>query len=55
MSTAFRRMWGTPILLGILTAVGLLSALLGDGVWDYVSAVTLGIPVLTAGWYSFKR
>jgi hypothetical protein len=48
-------MWGAPIVLGVLTAVGLLSALLGDGAWDYVSAVTLGIPVLAAGWYSFKK
>ena len=55
MSPAFQRMWGAPVLLAVLTGVGLISALLGDGVWDYVSAVALGVPVVTCAWYGLKR
>lgn len=55
MKRSFKSMWGVPILLGILTAVGLLSALLGDGMWDKLSAVALGIPVLVAIWYGFRK
>jgi hypothetical protein len=50
-----RAMWGMPILLGCLTAVGLVSALLGDGVWDAVSALALGAPVVTGAWLALRR
>jgi len=52
---AFSRMWGAPILLAVLTAIGLISALLGDGVWDYVSAVALGVPTIACAWYGLRR
>lgn len=55
MSSPFMKLWGMPILLGILTLVGLLSALFGDGVWDALSAVTLGVPVLVGAWFSLRR
>ena len=55
MNTRFMRMWGAPIVLAILTAIGLLSALLGDGVWDALLAVTLGVPVLCSVWYGLRR
>jgi hypothetical protein len=37
--------WRWPIALATVTVVGLLSALLGDGVWDALSWVALGIPL----------
>jgi hypothetical protein len=49
------KMWGAPILFGISTCVGLMSALLGDGIWDAVSAITLGAPVAACVWYGFRR
>lgn len=55
MSPSSRRMWGAPVLLGILTAVGLLAALLGDGVWDALSALALGIPTVATIWYGFRK
>ena len=55
MSGHFKRLWGGPIAMGVLTVVGLLSALLGDGVWDYLSAVALGIPVLAAAYFGWRR
>lgn len=55
MDAAFKRMWGVPILIGIVTAIGLIAALLGDDVWDALSAVALAIPVVVAGWYSLTK
>lgn len=44
-SSRFRRLWAVPILLAFLTIVGLISALLGDGIWDALSWVTLVVPI----------
>ncbi|WP_394781940.1 hypothetical protein [Undibacterium sp.] len=55
MNNAFMRLWGWPIALGMLTIIGLVSALLGDGIWDYLSALSLGVPVAVGGWYSLRR
>ena len=49
------QIWGAPIVLAILTTIGLISALLGDGIWDALSAVTLGIPCLLGAWYCLRR
>ena len=49
------QIWGAPIVLALLTTIGLISALLGDGVWDALSAVTLGIPCLVGAWYCLRR
>jgi hypothetical protein len=54
-ASPFLRLWGAPIMLAILTAIGLISALLGDGVWDYVSAVALGVPTIACAWYGLRR
>ncbi len=45
-----RRIWGMPILIGLLSAVGLLSALLGDGMWDALSWLALAAPVVVTLW-----
>jgi membrane protein implicated in regulation of membrane protease activity len=50
MKTA-RQIWAMPIVFGVATVVGLLSALLGDGKWDTVSVVALAVPVLAIAWY----
>lgn len=55
MKRPFLKLWGAPIALGLLTVVGLLAALLGDGVWDAVSAVALGVPVAAGAWYGWRR
>jgi len=54
MKSSFMHLWFMPILLGISTTIGLVSALLGDGIWDIVSAFTLGAPVLAGLWYSLR-
>lgn len=48
---AFRRLWGIPLLMGILTIIGLLSALLGDGFWDMLSWCLLGSVVVLVIFY----
>ena len=55
MNAAFLRLWGAPLAMGLLTMVGLIAALLGNGVWDGVSAVALGIPVAACAWYGLRR
>ncbi|MEH6368253.1 MULTISPECIES: hypothetical protein [Pseudomonas] len=44
-----------PLIIGLLSAVGLISALLGDGLWDTVAWVGLGIPAVLGCWPLLKR
>lgn len=44
-SQALWRVFRIPLLLGLFNLVGLVSALIGDGVWDVLSWVALGIPI----------
>ena len=55
MKTGFLKVWGVPVLLAVLSMVGLLAALIGDGPWDGLSWVALGIPVVVIGWFFAKR
>ena len=43
-----------PIWLGVASVVGLVSALLGDGVWDGVSWLAIFAPV-GAVWWAWRR
>jgi hypothetical protein len=47
----FGQVFGVPALLALVSVVGLLSALLGDGVWDAVSWVGLGALIAVIGWH----
>lgn len=44
------RIFATPTLIALLSLVGLLAALLGNGVFDWVSWVGLAAPVVIVGW-----
>ena len=48
-------LWGAPILLAVLSVIGLLAALIGDGVYDAVSWIGLGLPVAVSLWYGLRR
>ncbi|MDF5939888.1 hypothetical protein P4198_19865 [Pseudomonas aeruginosa] len=41
-----------PLLLALLGLFGLLSALLGDGLYDLLSWLALGTPLVLVGWAS---
>lgn len=43
--TAFGRVWKTPLILAGATTFGLLSALLGTGVWRWFAWVALSVPI----------
>jgi hypothetical protein len=47
------QVFAVPIVLGALSAIGLVAALLGDDVWDYVSWLALGIPCVVMAWFWF--
>jgi hypothetical protein len=54
---SFRRVWLWPIGIALLSAAGLVSALLGDGAWDAASWVALAPPILLSGmaWRRSRR
>ncbi|MBD0704679.1 hypothetical protein FHJ31_06020 [Pseudomonas sp. Fig-3] len=53
--SSFWKVFGIPVAIGVLSAAGLFSALLGDGAWDAVSWVGLGVPTVLGTWGLIKR
>ena len=49
------RIWTAPIYLGIVSSIGLIAALLSDGLGDYLAWLSLGIPVAVVLWYAPPR
>lgn len=43
--------FGWPLIVGVLSAAGLLAALVGDGLWDVVSWATLLPPIALCGFF----
>jgi uncharacterized membrane protein YkvI len=50
MSKQFNKVWQYPIWLGLVTILGLCSALLGTGVWWVLSWMTLIVPLTIVIW-----
>lgn len=47
--------WGWPLGLALLTLLGLISALLGEGgIWWTLSWSALGLPLLVALWHILR-
>lgn len=56
MSAPPRKVWAVPVLLCMLTMIGLLSALLGEAItWKWIAWLFLGIPILVAFWFACIR
>jgi hypothetical protein len=51
----FKRVWGAPILLGVLGLAGLISALMGDGLMDALSYLSLAVPLVVIVWAVARR
>jgi hypothetical protein len=45
------RIFGAPLMVAVLSTVGLVSALLGDDLWDVISWLALTVPVVLIVWY----
>lgn len=45
-SLSTRQIWSMPIALALVSAAGLISALLGDRIWDVLSWMALAEPVV---------
>jgi hypothetical protein len=48
------QIWRLPLALGFVSAVGLVAALLADGIGDVVSWMALAAPVAVAVWYAVR-
>jgi hypothetical protein len=44
-----------PTMIAAFSLFGLIVALLGDGVWDIVGALTLGVSVIATAWALVAR
>jgi len=44
-----------PAIIAVVSCAGLISALVGDDVWDWLSWVTLSIPIAVGVWYALRR
>ncbi len=49
-----RQIFALPILIGILSTVGLVAALVGDGWWDAMSWASLSLPVLLYAFFTMR-
>jgi hypothetical protein len=50
-----RQIFAAPAVIGVLSVIGLISALVGDGVWDGLSWLTLGVPVALCAYFTLRR
>jgi hypothetical protein len=44
-----------PAIIAAVSCGGLISALVGDDIWDVLSWLTLSVPVAVCVWYAFRR
>ena len=51
----FFSIFGWPVLLALISAVGLLGARLGDGPWDWLSWLCLFVPMAVLAWVLTTR
>ena len=49
------KIFAAPIALAVVSAAGLTAALVGDGAWNTVSWLFLGLPVAVSCWYGALR
>ncbi len=51
---ALLALWGWPVAIAIVSAVGLVGGLVGDGAWDALSWVGLGVPTAACAWFGWR-
>ena len=51
----WRAVYGGPLLLGVLSVAGLLTALLSEGAGRYFSWIGVGAPIALTAWFFVRR
>jgi hypothetical protein len=51
----WRAVYGAPLVIGVLSLAGLLTALLYEGAGRYFSWIALGTPIAISTWVFFRR
>lgn len=54
LKSPFFKLWGWPIALGVLSATGLVTALVSDAWGDVWSWIGLGVPVAVIAWFAWR-
>ena len=50
----FRALWAWPLALAVLSGGGLVGGLVGDGGWDWLAWIGLGVPGAVAVWFGLR-
>jgi hypothetical protein len=53
-ASAALALWGWPAVFGVLTVVGLVGSLIGNGAWDWLAWIGLGVPTVAALWFGLR-
>jgi hypothetical protein len=48
-------LWGWPIVFAVVTAIGLIGALVGNGSRDWLAWIGLGLPAAASLWFGLRR
>jgi hypothetical protein len=49
------RIFAFPMIIALIVAFGLVSVLLGDGIWDAMSWIALASPLAVGAFFLWKR
>ncbi len=49
------QIFAVPLLVAVMSGTGLISALIGDGVWDALSWLMLGMPICLCLAFLYRR
>ena len=50
-----RSPWGWPLAIAILSGLGLVGGLVGDGAWDWLAWIGLATPCVAAAGFGLRR
>ena len=53
-ASAFWSLWGWPLAIAVLSGAGLVGGLVGDGAWDWMTWVGLGVPCVASVWFGLR-
>jgi hypothetical protein len=51
---AFWSLWGWPLAIAVLSGVGLVGGLVGDGGLNWMTWIGLGVPCIAGVWFGLR-